>query len=442
MSFNKFQRLLHQVWSEINSSYWFIPSLMSLLGILLSFLMVYIDNKISVEEINVFIWSFSLQPEGARIFLSTIASSMITVAGVTFSMTLLSVSHASSQIGPRILTGFMEDKGNQVTLGTFITTFLYSLLVLVNIKNQNSTEAEFFVPNFSILVAIILCLASILVLIYFINHVPKMISMTLAVERLGDNLLLGIYRIYPEEKEMDPKTVADIELPKDFETNSMKVSTDKKGYVKKIMYENLIKLAKDKGLILKSLVTPGDFVCTGFDVMEVYPQSKVNEEIKNTIHELITCGGQRTDREDLLFSVDLLIEVAARALSPGVNDPYTAVECINQLQAGLIELSHRAQGCKNYYDDDGELRLLSSPSSFEDLVIHIYERLGHYTRSDFIGSKGVFDSLVFLEEKITCSKKKEGLRHQQVELYNSCKQYLGKTEVISIFGNTFTASMN
>ena len=158
---------LQSSWESLRTSFWFIPAVMTFVAIVLSFLLVYVDRRIGPET-EVFGFIYSGGPEGARLVLSTIAGSMITVAGVTFSITIVALTLASSQFGPRLLRNFMHDTGNQVTLGTFIATFVYCLLVL---RTVHTVEGEDFVPSISVAVAIFLALAGIAVLIYFIHHV-------------------------------------------------------------------------------------------------------------------------------------------------------------------------------------------------------------------------------------------------------------------------------
>jgi uncharacterized membrane protein len=142
---------------------------MALLAILLGALMIWVDVRLGSNWIKGVSWYQQIRADGAREVLSTIAGSMVTVAGVVFSITIVALSYASSQYGPRVLTNFMSDRGNTITLGTFIATFLYSLMVLRTIRGGDDE----FVPQYSVIVAMLLAVCSIGVLIYFIHHVPQ-----------------------------------------------------------------------------------------------------------------------------------------------------------------------------------------------------------------------------------------------------------------------------
>ena len=185
---------LLDLWDTLRSSYWFIPSLMAVGAVVLSVVTTMADGRVGSDWIDGVSWLYANKPEGARTLLSTVAGSMIGVAGVTFSITIASVVYASGQYGPRLLSNFMRDTGNQVTLGTFIATFLYGLLVLRTIRtadegsggaNPSGDLTGAFVPHIAILVGLVLALASIAVLIYFIHHVPDSIHVSNVIAGIG-----------------------------------------------------------------------------------------------------------------------------------------------------------------------------------------------------------------------------------------------------------------
>ena len=192
---------LVQIFETLRASYWFIPSVMALAASLLAEAAIRVEGMLPLSDLQASGWLYAYQPEGARSMLSTVAGSMITVAGVTFSMTILALSHASSQIGPRLFTDFMRDRGNQVTLGTFIATFIYCLLVLRTVHGADPSGAEdsleAFVPQLAVLLALLLAILSVGVLIYFIHHVPAMLSMSNLIERVGNTLQDRIVCLYP-----------------------------------------------------------------------------------------------------------------------------------------------------------------------------------------------------------------------------------------------------
>src|SRR5687767_1515596 len=158
---------LHHLWETLTTGYWFVPAVMMLAAALAAFLLLYIDRTVIGARVG---WLYVGGADGAKTLLSTVAGSVITVAGVVFSITIASLTQAASQFGPRLLRNFMRDRGNQVTLGTFVATFLYCLLVLRAIHGRLE-DGVAFVPQASVTGAVVLAVASIAVLVYFIHHV-------------------------------------------------------------------------------------------------------------------------------------------------------------------------------------------------------------------------------------------------------------------------------
>jgi uncharacterized membrane protein len=176
---------LYTRWDRLRSSYWFIPSVMALIAISLSFATIAADTKFRDDMLREQGWIYTGGAEGARAVLSVIAGSIITVAGTTFSITIASLSLASAQFGPRLLHNFMRDTGNQVVLGTFISTFLYCLLVLRTIRGL---EDNTYVPHLSVTLGVALAVASLGVLIYFIHHVAESIQVAHIIHVVGAEL--------------------------------------------------------------------------------------------------------------------------------------------------------------------------------------------------------------------------------------------------------------
>ncbi|HIB68137.1 MAG TPA: DUF2254 domain-containing protein, partial [Phycisphaerales bacterium] len=249
-----FKGWLRETWSQIRGSYWFIPSFMAVAALLLSQLTLYMDRSVGSDWIDYWEFLYATRPDGARAILSTIAGSMIGVAGVTFSITIAAVAYASGQFGPRIIDNFMEDQGNQITLGTFISTFLYCLLVLRTVRG--SDEGVGFVPYGSMALAVGLALASLGVLIYFIHHIPESIHVYHVVADIGNQLEQQADRLFSEEP---PEEGTVIDLPSlDKPTYILRAPTS--GYIQSIEYDTLVSRASQDNALVKLDVEPGAFV--------------------------------------------------------------------------------------------------------------------------------------------------------------------------------------
>ena len=386
------------VLDDIRSSYWFIPSLMSLAAIALSFATTMVDGVVGPEWIENVSWLYGNKPDGARTLLSTIAGSMIGVAGVTFSITIASVVYASGQYGPRLLTNFMGDQGNQVTLGTFIATFLYSLLVLRTIRaadeggggeNPAGDLIAEFVPHIAIVTALVLLLASVAVFIFFIHHIPESIHVSNVIAGIGRDLRDKIDTLFPERiGEGDPGDEAreadDVrtEMPEGFYDEAVPIRAEGSGYVQGLDTESVLDTASEHDLLVRLRHRPGDFVAEGDTLALVWPPSRVDDGVRETLRVAYAWGGQRTALQDTRFLVNELVEIAARALSPGVNDPFTAISCLDWLAASLKALADRDYPSAARHDAEGALRVVSEPTSFEEFVGHVYGQLRPYLAAD------------------------------------------------------------
>ena len=184
---------------HVRASYWFLPTLLALTGVALGLGLVLLDARVGDAWLGRYEWFYGSRPEGARAMLSTIAGSTITVAGVVFSITLAAVTYASGQFGPRLLGNFMRDRGNQATLGVFIGTYLYCLVVLRTIRSAEETSADTagavrdaFVPHLAMFGGLALAIASTAVLIYFVHHVTSGIHINNVIARVGRHLIADI----------------------------------------------------------------------------------------------------------------------------------------------------------------------------------------------------------------------------------------------------------
>lgn len=341
---------------------------MAACSVLLAVGAVLLDRRLP-ESWQFKIWSYGGGPEGARAVLSVIASSMITVAGVVFSITIVALTLASSQFGPRLLRNFMRDSANQIVLGTFISTYLYCLLVLRTIRGLDENE---FVPHIAVTAGVLLGVASLGVLIYFIHHVAISIQASFIVSTVGEDLCSVIERLFPTEL---GKEKEDLQNESDVRTTdsasqsiALHASALHNGYIQAIDEEGLLAFAKEHDLVVSILRRPGAFVISGDEVASFTSSVRDNDGVPQHVGEMFIIGRERNSTQDVEFVVSQLVEVALRALSPGINDPFTAVSCIDWLAVGLSLMAGRMLPSKQRYDAEGNLRVIAAPVTFEVLA--------------------------------------------------------------------------
>ncbi|WP_164104665.1 DUF2254 domain-containing protein [Candidatus Laterigemmans baculatus] len=379
---------LLSLWESIRASYWFVPSAMSLAAILLSFTMVWIDAALPEEILEEATWVYTGTAEGARTLLATIASSMIGLAGVVFSITIVSLTLASGQFGPRLLRNFMRDTGNQITLGTFLAAFLYCLLVLRKIKGtSDDLGIEVFVPQLSILLAVLIAIAGLGVLIYFIHHAAEAIQAPNVIASVAEDLVHSIQTLYPELIGQHPHEVdqaeadAAAQVPSRFLEESRVILAGSDGYVLRIEPEQLLAITREHDLIVRVERHPGQFVHRDDPVLRAWPEARLDDSIIDALRDSFATGDQRSWTQDTDFVVEQLVEVAVRALSPGVNDPFTAIQCVDRLGAAMSELARRRFPSTYRVDDEGRLRVVAEARTRCDFFDTSFNQIRQYAKN-------------------------------------------------------------
>jgi uncharacterized membrane protein len=333
---------------------------MSLTAMLLALGMVRLDQSVSNENLSGFWWIYAGGAEGARAVLSTVASSMITVAGTTFSITVAVLALASSQFGPRLLGNFMRDRTNQAVLGAFVASFIYCLLVLRTVRG---TEDDALVPHLAVTAGVLLAVIDLAALIYFIHHVSDSIQAPQVVAKAGRELDATVDRLFPERvgQEFDPPQAR--EWPAGL---SHPLVSSRSGYLQALDTEQLVRLARENDLRLRLLYRPGQWIVRGDPLILVspHPSSALGDRLRATF----ALGDRRTHFQDVEFGVNQLVEIALRALSPSLNDPFTAFNVIDQLAASLAELTKRELPSQYRADETGKLRVIAPAVGFEELL--------------------------------------------------------------------------
>ena len=405
---------------NIRYSYWFIPSLMAIGAIILAATLVAIDLYYLNEIPKSLQWLFSSKPEGARAILSTVAGSTITVAGVVFSMTIMSVSHATSNYGSRLLLKFLKDRYNQITLGTFTATFIYCLLVLRTVSNGGGADAVGFVPHLALLGAIVLALASVMVLIAFIHHVPDTIYIGNVAAERGQELSHRLSTVFKNHN-------GDANKPYDFENNSnviSSLSSHKTGYVQTLEIEGLVDFCCKHSMQLQMLKEPGDFTIKGETIAHYIREPKCDLKTPaDSLLKYIGIGGERTPAQDLRFLIEELQQISIRALSPGINDPYTAITCIDWLSACVGAAMDSGARPIRHYDSDDTLRVVIPEFNFERLCNIVFNDLRPHVSCDLICTISMASLFLRLNESNNDSSNHLVLQRHQQEFFNTSLQF-------------------
>lgn len=413
------------LWDNLHSSFWFIPSLMTLFCSALALGMVELDGRNFTRSLG-FLYGGGV--EGARTMLGAIANSTLSIAGVTFSITIAALTLASGQFGPRLLRSFIRDRSNQFVLGAFIGTFMYCLLVLRSVRG---VEENRFVPHLAVTVAIALAVLCVGALIYFIHHISLSIQAAQVIANVGNEFDAAVERLFPRETGSGPRETAGVDehradhhIPADFERNSRPVMAQSGGYVQILDGDGLMKLAVQKGCILQLLHPPGALVIEGDALARVWPAERADEAMEKAVNAAFSFGMQRTDAQDALFPIDQLTEIAVRALSPGINDPFTAMMCLDRQGRALALLAKREIPSGLRYDDAGHLRVITQSLSFAQATDAAFDPIRHYGSSSAAVSGHILQIIARLAPHVSREDDRESLRRHAAQTRQAARENL------------------
>ena len=386
-------------WNRIRSGFWFLPGVMAGVAVALALVSVTVEEPMAEWMALTLGWTFTGGAEGASAVLGVIAGSMITIAGVVFSMTLVVLSLASAQLGPRLLRVFMSDRTTQVVLGTFIATFLFCLLVLRTIRRA---EEVAFVPHLSVTFGVLLAVASVGVLIYFIHHVCVSIQANEIAARVGKELIERIDHLFPKHigraAQGIPTELPDEAFFEAFELEARPVGAAGDGYLQFIDGEALLALAVDEDLVVRLERKPGDYVVASCPLALIWPGNRVTDRLTDQVQSLFVLGHQRTSDQDIEFGVNQLVEIAVRALSPGLNDPFTAITCVDHLGSALCRLATRDMPSPYRLDRENQLRVIAPVDTFPAVMDAAFNQIRQHGRTSAAVTIHLMETITMVAE--------------------------------------------
>ncbi|MGE0521295.1 MAG: DUF2254 domain-containing protein [Candidatus Binatia bacterium] len=380
---------LAAVWDALRTGYWFVPSLMMVAALGLAWSTLQVDQRWA--ELTAKVGFFAGTPSGARSILSGVAAAMITIAGLTFSITIVAITVASQQYGARLLRTFMRDLTNQFVLGAFVAIFLYCLLVLGAIRSE---DPRGYVPDLSVTLSVAFAVLGLGVLIYFIHHLSSSIDAAHLISVVGTEIDANVDALFPERlgEELE---VAPAELPRG---PGAGVFANASGYVQAIDEDTLLEAAGRHDAVIRLERRPGDLCIEGTRIATVWPGN--DEALARSINESLVLGNQRTALQDVEFSIDQLVMIAVRALSPGVNDPFTAMLCIDRLTISLARLARRCMPRAERSDQRGALRVIARPWMFPAALDAAFNQIRQHGCANTAVTLRLLESLAVLATRV------------------------------------------
>ncbi len=324
---------------------------------------------------------FGGTPEGARAILSTVAGSTITVTGVTFSLTVVALQMASTQFTPRLLGTFLSDRGNQAVLSAFLATFAYTLVVLRRIR-IGTDAAEGYVPDLAVGIGLLLTFFSVGMLVYFFHHLTQQLRLENVLAELSRDTLAAVQHAQRDEEARER------ELP-EVPASAVVLRARRSGYLQAVRLDGLLEIAQRHGVVIRLLPAVGLHVTCGTTLGWAWPvdpsdgDTEVDADaLARVVHYTIHLGIERTLTEDVAFGIRQLVDIAARALSPGVNDPTTAVAAIDTMATVVSDLASRSRPVAVLTDERGRARAAIPQSSFGELLALACDQPRRYGRTE------------------------------------------------------------
>lgn len=332
------QPRLRQRLADLRAAFWLRPAAMTLMAVALAEILVRVERAFDLPA-WLDDWLYPGGVDGAREVLGTVAGATIGVAGTTFSITVAALTLASNQMGPRLLRNFTRDAGNQYALGTFLATFSYALVAL---RAVPEAEEGAFVPHLAVSVGLLLAFGCVGVLIWFLHHIANSINVDRVVALVYGDLIDAVAALPPREGEGDgQRGTGDVAAG-----SPTPLRAPRSGYLRVLDEAALADWAHHRDAVLRLRIRPGNFVFAGAVIGEVTPAA-AQDEAQVALARGLTLGESRSVEQDLEFAVRQLVEVGLRALSPSLNDPFTAITVLDRLGATLAEVANRTlpDGC-------------------------------------------------------------------------------------------------
>ncbi|ASN07120.1 DUF2254 domain-containing protein [Virgibacillus necropolis] len=357
---------------KIRDSFWFIPAVYGVASILLVFLITITDGWL-IGSFKNSIPKLLLTTNNIAVDLyASLVTGILTMTTISFSVIMVVLTTYSTQFSPRTLQDFMKSRTTQHVLGVYCLGFIFALIHLLTAGKESSVVG----PIVMVIVAII----NLAFFVYFIHHSARWIQVNNLIAKIrddGSQVIKSTYKNYDfyEYEDWDEAELKDLQS-----RNKRIIYAYDSGYIQKVDWENLVRQAAKQGCTLHIHAQVGDFVTKGLPVMSVIETEECDDN--HDFKHFLVIGNERTDLQDIEFILQKLVEIALRAISPAINDPHTAINCLNRIGALLSEIGSTYNENRYYTDNNKHLRLICEPKTFEDYLYKSFYQIRHYGKDD------------------------------------------------------------
>ncbi|MEL6183494.1 MAG: DUF2254 domain-containing protein [Myxococcota bacterium] len=397
-------------WEDLQQRIWVIPALASIIGVVGAMGLVTLDRE-SEAALRLPLVPIVQDAANARELMSTVAGTFIGAAASLFSITLVAMTLASQQYGPRLLGNFMSDRISQAVLATFIGGAAYCLVVLWAVEDGATT----FVPSSAVSVGMAWAFAGLGVMIYFLYHIAESMRLSRILSNITESMELAIELMYPSTiGSSSPVEGAGEAYAFEFEREARPIYAKGSGYVQTVAGSQVLDLASERDLVITLQLRPGQFMSPGMEIARVYPSSaQLEDEIVDGIADSFLLGLERSPAQDIEFLFQKLCDIANKALSPAVNDPYTAIMSIDRMGLGIVQVLQEEPVDPVRYDDEGRVRVIArGATSLAVLLDTCFESVRHYAATDLKVLIRIIEVLGDLAPHLRTNEERELTRSQ------------------------------
>ncbi len=377
---------MKKFWGDILSALWLRPAIWAAVLSLVAIVLVTLERRVGTGDPASLPWPLTSGVDVAISQINIISTLVISAVTIVFSITIIAVNQAANAYSPRILDQYLRDTANHHVMGILIGTFLFNLFTL---RGIDSTQGEEFVPTIATNVVLLLSILSLGAFIYFLNHVGDSIKVNSAIDLILSRTRKLVRAPYPHEAAVawsgelpdDPRWPA---TPPDATSDVKRhvVTSERSGYLRLLDVQQLFRAACAADGVAWLHHRVGDYVLPETPLITLCPASGLTKQVAQQAAKSITLSAQQTMEQDALFGIRQISDIALRAISPGINDPSTALNCIDALSTLLFHWHHHADVRPHRADASGRLRLVLPYPDFDEAFAVAFSQIRHYGKSD------------------------------------------------------------
>lgn len=415
-----------QYWNDLKASLWLMPTLIVIAAVALALGLIAASPLVDSHSFIGYLFFAGVGAEGARGVLTVIAGSMATIAGVAFSITVVTLSLAASQYTSRVLRNFMSDRTSQITLGVLVGVFVYCLIVLRTIRGGDNDP---FVPSLAVLGGVALAFVGLGCFIYFIHHIGASIQASAIASTIAAETVQAIDELFPENLGDEEPDALEPVIPDG--TAWRPAPAQATGYIQQVDPDALLAVARAEGAVIRMEHGIGEFVIDGAPLVSLARVSAVDAAVTRQVNAAFTINHYRTTAQDAAFGVRQLVDVALKGLSPGINDTTTAILCVDYLTAILARLSDRRLPRADRWQD-GVLRVLARRPTFGEFVAGAFDQIRQNAEGNVAVLLRLLQALELLGGRVESSVRRAALRRQVALILEAARRCIPAPERVDI----------